>query len=70
MPTPTLARYWRDHSLSLTFAIAGIIAIALALPLPEGKAFDILSGLGLGALMIGVLNLLAGPLREKNKPEK
>lgn len=63
-------RIWRDHSLTIICLIVGSIGTVAAWSLfDEGKAFDTLLGLSLGFITVGLFYLMAGPFREKNKPE-
>lgn len=39
------------------------------IPLREGTAFDLVSGVGVALFGAGLLLLMQGPLNEKNKPE-
>lgn len=60
----------RDHSLSLALLVLGVTLTGLAIALPEGKAFDLVSGFGLGFLLGALINLMSGPLRERNRPDQ
>jgi hypothetical protein len=48
----------------------GCFVIAISIPLREGTAFDLVSQLGGGLMGAAIVNFLAGPLREVNKPEE
>lgn len=61
---------WRNHSHSIVCFGLGTMIIAASLLLPEGKAFDTVSQLGGGLMAAALVNFLAGPLRETNKPEE
>lgn len=64
-----MPRCWRDHSLSIVlFGIGATLTLGV-IPLREGTAFDLLSGIGTAFLTGGIINLLSGPLRERNRPE-
>lgn len=63
-------KWWRDHSLSITLLGVGSAVTAACIPLGEGTAFDLISGVGVAFLTGGLQGLLAGPLRERNKPEE
>ncbi len=65
----TLYRLWRDHSLTITLTAIGWVFLAWAWWLEEGTGFDVVVGVGHGALTGALLYWLSGPLREKNKPE-
>jgi hypothetical protein len=65
-----LARFARDHSLSLALLALGLLFLAASLPIPEGKGFDLVSGFGMGFLLAALLNLMAGPLRERNRADE
>lgn len=60
---------WRDHSLTVALTIIGSILFTIALPLGEGRWFDFWLGLGHGCWTATLLNVLAGRLRERNRPE-
>ena len=64
-------RLWRDHSLTIVCLVVGVIgSMAAWILFDEGKAFDTLLGVSIGIFTVGLFYLMAGPLREKNKPEK
>ncbi len=65
-----MPQWVRDHSLSLALLALGTGITGLAIALPEGKAFDIVSGLGLGFLLGALVNILSGPLRERNRADE
>ncbi len=60
----------RDHSLSVALLLLGTVILAVAIALPEGKPFDLVSGVGQGFLTGALINLLSGPLRERNRPDE
>ncbi len=62
-------KFWRDHSLSIMAAVAGVVLLGVAIPFREGTTFDVIVGLGHGALSIALLGFLSGLFRERNKPE-
>ena len=62
-------RIWRDHSLSIVILALGTLAIGIALMFESGKIFDSIIGIGHGLLTVGLINILSGKLRERNKPE-
>lgn len=64
-----LSRFWNDHSLSITATGLGGIIMASSIPLKEGWVFDLVSQIGGSLFGAGLVNFMAGPLREKNKPE-
>ncbi len=64
------ARCWREHSLTIVSAAVGLLFLGLALPFREGTAFDVIVGLGHGALSIALLGFLSGPFRERNKSDE
>lgn len=61
---------WRDHSLSVVLLGIGVAITLCCIPLREGTAFDLISGIGTSFLTGGLLNVLSGPLREVNRPDK
>lgn len=65
-----MLQFWRDHSLSITCTALGIVITGASPLLPEGKGFDIISGIGNAFLTAGIIFGLQGPLTEKNKPEE
>jgi hypothetical protein len=65
-----LRRLWADHSLTIVTAVLGAVFIAIAIPLREGTAFDVIVGFGHGCGAVALYNIAAGWLKEKNKPEK
>ncbi len=64
------ADLWRDHSLSLTLAALGGLLMLPCIPLAPGEAWDLLMTLGGGCWTVGLVNVLSGPLRERNRPEE
>lgn len=64
-----LIQLWRDHSLTIVLTAIGLGLLALAAWLEEGTWFDIVVGLGHGAVAVAMVNVLATRLRERNKPE-
>ena len=67
--TNLVVRYWRDHSLTIVLWSVGLLFLAAAFCFEPGQVFDFLLGLGHGAITVALFNTLAGPLRERNKPE-
>jgi hypothetical protein len=65
-----MSKLWRDHSLSIVLSIIGVGLISIAMALQPGKMLDLLLGLGSSFATVAMVNLLAGPLVERNKPEK
>ena len=63
-------RIWQDHSLSVVNTVVGIALIVLAFQFEEGRWFDLFLGLGQGVLTAGLVFILSGPLRERNKPDE
>lgn len=61
--------FWRDHSLSIVSIGSGLITMLVCIPLAEGTAFDLISAVGAGMFGAGLVGVLAGSLREVNKPE-
>jgi hypothetical protein len=59
---------WRDHSLTIVLAVAGVTMIAIAF-LFEDKWWDVISGLGQGILTGGLVFFLSRFFREVSKPE-
>ena len=65
-----MARWWDDHSLTIVLVALGSGFMGLSL-LPEpGKLYDFVLGLGHGCWTAALLNLLSGPLRERNRPDE
>jgi hypothetical protein len=62
-------RIWRDHSLTIVMATAGAVLTAGAFLIEEGRAFDLVLGLGQGTLTTAALFFLSQWFREKAKPE-
>jgi hypothetical protein len=62
-------RLWENHSLTIVLALLGVMFIGIAIPLREGTWFDIIVGFGHGCGAVALYNWLAGPLKERNKPE-
>ena len=62
-------RCWRDHSLTVVLWGFGLSFMAAAFLFEPGRVFDLMLGLGHGAITVALFNTLAGPLRERNKPE-
>jgi hypothetical protein len=62
-------RFWRDHSLTIVMATAGAVLTAGAFLIEEGRAFDLVLGLGQGTLTTAALFFLSQWFREKAKPE-
>ena len=58
------------HSLSLALSVLGVLICGFSLMLGEGQWFDLVSQTGGAFLTAGLINLLAGPLKETNKPEE
>lgn len=70
-PRPmTVVKLWRDHSLSITLVVIGAALMLVSIPLSEGTWFDLISQLGGSFFSVGCYNFLAGPLKERNRPEK
>jgi hypothetical protein len=61
---------WRDHSLTITCWVIGVLFMVLAWMFDEGKMFDTLLTIGGGVLTVALFYTLAGPLHERNKPEE
>jgi hypothetical protein len=62
-------KVWENHSLTIVLALLGVMFIGIAIPLREGTWFDIIVGFGHGCGAVALYNWLAGPLKERNKPE-
>lgn len=66
-------RWLRQHSLTLELLALGIALTGAGMwfvwPLEPDRWFDILSGLGAGALMVGLMNVLSWGARETVRPE-
>ena len=65
-----MRKYWKDHSLSLTFVLLGLVIVGGCIPLEEGTWFDLISGIGSAFFTTGLYGIASGPLVEKNKPEQ
>lgn len=65
-----MLRWIKHHSLSLVLLVGGLLLCAASIPLREGTWFDLVSQTGGGLMVAGLVNILAGPLQETNKPEK
>jgi len=61
-----MTRLWRDHSLTIVLTVIGLACLGLAFV----HAWDFWLGLFHAAIGVALLNLLAGPFRERNKPEE
>jgi len=61
-----LSRLWRDHSLTIVLVMIGGFCFALALV----HSWDFWLGLFHACIGVALLNLLAGPFRERNRPEE
>lgn len=64
-----MRRWCRDHSLSIVLLLTGWFVCMASIPLAEGTWFDLVSQTGGALFTAGLVNLLAGPLREVNRPE-
>lgn len=63
-------RFWRDHSLSIVLVVIGFLFLGAALLFSRDSIWwDIWLGLFHACLGVALLNLLAGPFRERNRPE-
>jgi hypothetical protein len=62
--------FWRDHSLTIVIWGLSLTFLSVAFVFEPGRVFDLLLGIGIGTFTVALLNTLAGPLRERNKPEK
>ncbi len=60
---------WEDHSLTIVLVGVGVVFSLAVIPIPEGKVFDYILGLAHGCLTGALVNGLAGPFRERNRPE-
>jgi hypothetical protein len=56
--------------LSLVAGGIGLAIMVASYPLREGWAFDLISMIGGGLFTAGAFGLMAGPLRERNRPEE
>jgi hypothetical protein len=65
-----LGKLWRNHSLTLVCWIGGFVSTGVAWTFEAGPAFDTFLGFGQGMLTVALFYTLAGPLRERNKPEE
>jgi hypothetical protein len=64
-------QFWRDHSLTITCWGGGATVMGLALLFDrDTKLWDVAVELAGGMLTVALFNSLAGPLKEKNKPEE
>lgn len=64
-----IASAWEGHSLTIVLVLLGAILFGVALPLREGTWFDYWLGLGHGCWTGALVNSLAGPFRERNRPD-
>jgi len=65
-----MMRLWHNHSLTIVLALIGIGFLIIALFFDrDHKGWDIFLGLFHACVGVALLNLLAGPFRERNKPE-
>jgi uncharacterized membrane protein len=67
----SIEQIWRDHSL--TIVLTGVSAVCLIIALMherDHRGWDVWLGLFHAAIGIALLNLLAGPFRERNKPDQ
>jgi Trk-type K+ transport system membrane component len=70
-PPPLLARIWHDHSLTIMLVTFGMLFFGVALlHTRDHRGWDILLGLFHACTGVALLNFLAGPFRERNKPEE
>jgi len=65
-----MRRLWRDHSLTIVLTVIGLACLGLAATAPDDYFWDFWLGLFHAAIGVALLNLLAGPFRERNKPEE
>jgi hypothetical protein len=61
---------WHDHSLTIVLTAIGLAFLALAHTSEDDRFWDFWLGLFHAAIGVALLNLLAGPFRERNRPEK
>ena len=64
-----MRRAWQNHSLTIVLAGLALLLMAPCIPLEAGEAWDTFMTLGGGCGTVALLNLLSGPLREKNRPD-
>ena len=62
--------FLRAHSLTIVLWVLSLTFLSTAFMFEPGRVFDLLLGIGIGTFTVALLNTLAGPLRERNKPEK
>ena len=62
-------RFWRDHSLTIVMGSLGLALTAGAFLFEEGRAFDLVLGLGQGTLTTAAVFFLSQYFRETTKPE-
>ena len=66
-----MIQLWRDHSLTIVLVVIGVACLGIALWHDrDHRGWDIWLGLFHAAVGIALLNLLAGPFRERNKPDQ
>jgi hypothetical protein len=64
-------QFWHDHSLSVVLTVIGLGCLAAALlHSRDMRGWDIWLGLFHACAGVALLNFLAGPFRERNKPEE
>jgi len=64
-------KFWRDHSLTVVLLIIGLLFLCIALlHSRDSIGWDIWLGLFHACVGVALLNLLAGPFRERNRPEE
>lgn len=69
----TKCRTWcRQHSLSVACLVLGavLVGIGIAFTKGEGMWWDLWSGAGMTFFTVGLINLMKGPLVEKNKEDE
>jgi hypothetical protein len=64
-------KLWHDHSLTIMLVIISLLFLCIALlHNRDALGWDIWLGLFHACIGVALLNLLAGPFRERNKPEE
>ena len=66
-----MRQLWHDHSLTIMLGTLGLLFFAVALlHTRDHRGWDIWLGLFHACAGVALLNFLAGPFRERNKPEE
>ena len=64
-------RWWRDHSLTIVLSVIALTCLGIALLHDrDHRGWDVWLGLFHACIGVALLNFLAGPFRERNRPEE